>query len=259
MANPMSKVRWSFPEHDLSLSPSEVHIWRAWLDEEGTSHANIKEILSSDEIKVANNFFFERDRRRYITSRGALRSALSRYLKTTPQEISLVRGQYGKPLLEHHPQQIEFNLSHSQELVLFAFTVGHRIGIDVERILPLNDFEQIAEFFLSPTERYALAQLPEEIRLKGFYAAWTRKEAFTKALGVGIGNIWDKFEVNVSPIEGPAIKKISKEITDGSNWRLLEVEPATGYVATLAVEANEFSLRHFDHPAGHMPLNTYPH
>ena len=250
MAKFMSKVRWSVPEHDMSLSPPEVHIWRAWLDEERTPQANFKEILSPDEIKVANNFFFERDRKRYITSRGTLRHVLSRYLSTDPQAISFVRGPYGKPSLEHHPQHIEFNLSHSQEIALFAFTVRNRIGIDVECILPLDDFEQIAEFFLSPTEREALGQLPEEIRLKGFYAAWTRKEAFTKALGVGLGNAWDKFEVSVSPTEGPVIKKISKSITDSTSWQLLQVEPAPGYLATLAVENGEVSLRLFDYPAG---------
>jgi 4'-phosphopantetheinyl transferase len=258
MANPMSKARWSFPKHDLSLSPSEVHIWRAWLDEKGPSHADFIEILSSDEIKVASKFFFERDRKRYITSRGTLRCVLGRYLTIDPHEISFVRGQYGKPSLEDHPQLIEFNLSHSKELALFAFTIGHRIGIDVECILPIDDFEQVANFFLSPTEREALAQLPEEIRLKGFYAAWTRKEALTKALGVGIGDAWDKFEVNVSPVEGPAIKKISKDIAGGSNWQLLKVEPDPGYVATLAVETSEISLHFFDYPAGNLPLNEYP-
>jgi 4'-phosphopantetheinyl transferase len=257
MTNPMSIVNWSFPGHDPSLSPPEVHIWKAWLDEERTSQADFKEILSPDEIKVATNFFFERDRRRYINSRGTLRSILSRYLSSDPQEISFVRGPYGKPSLEPHPQHIAFNLSHSQELALFAFTVSHRIGIDVECILPLDDIEQIAEFFLSPTEREALAQLPEEIRLKGFYAAWTRKEAFTKALGAGIGNAWDKFEVNVSPNEEPAIIKISGDIDEGSNWQLVELEPAPGFVANLAVETSEISLRLFDCPAGNLFVDTY--
>jgi len=246
----MFDPNWSLPEHDLTLSPSEVHVWRAKLDEEGRSQTIYKPLLSPDELIVANRFFFEHDRIRYITSRGTLRFILANYLSMDPQMISIVQGQFGKPLLENDPHHIQFNLSHSNGLGLFAFTIGHRIGIDVERILPLRDFEQIADFFLSPNEMEALDRLPGESRLDGFYAAWTRKEAFVKALGVGIGNSLDKFEVNVSPDEEPVITALHQEIANGSVWRLLDLKPDPNYAAALAVDSDEISLRLFDFRTG---------
>ncbi len=246
----MSKFNWSSPEHDVSLSPSELHVWRAWLDQDDHHQSDHQSLLSHAEIDVANKFFFARDRNRYINSRGILRCILGRYLSTEPHEITIDRGEHGKPLLEKSPYQMEFNLSHSRGLGIFVFAIGKRIGIDVEYIRPLSDYEQIAKFFLTSNEMEALCQLPEEIRLQGFYKAWTRKEAFVKALGVGIGNALHKFEVSVSPFEEPTINEIHQGIKDVSHWKLLDLEPAPSYVAALAVEASEFSLRLFDYPTG---------
>jgi 4'-phosphopantetheinyl transferase len=247
-AIPMSKFDWSFPEHDLTIAPSEAHVWRAWLDQDDFKQSNHETLLSPAEKVVANKFFFERDRNHYITSRVILRSLLGRYLSIDPGKIAIVRGQHGKPLLDNNPLQIEFNLSHSQGLGLFVFTTGNRIGIDIECVLPLSDFNQLAKSFLTPNEMEALSRLPEEIQLQGFYTAWTRKEALAKALGVGIGNILHKFEVTISPIEEPAINEIDQEITDGSHWKLLDLEPNPSYVAALAVETSEIFLRLYDFP-----------
>jgi 4'-phosphopantetheinyl transferase len=242
----MLELNWSRPENDISLSKIEVHVWRMWLEEKSSLFTNHKDMLSPDELKVANKFFFDRDRNRYIIGRGTLRSILARYLSKHPQDISIVQGQHGKPALEDNLQQIEFNLSHSHDLALYAFTIGHRIGIDVEHILPINDFENTARSFLSSNELEALYQLPSELRLQAFYSAWTCKEAFSKALGVGIGFDLGKFEIKVSPDEEPTIMEIPDTIANGSDWHLLKLQPAPNYAAALAIDYGEIALRLFD-------------
>jgi 4'-phosphopantetheinyl transferase len=244
----MSEFNWSFPEDGTSLSQSEVHIWRVWLNQELRSLPNHEVMLSPDELKVASKFFFDRDRNRYIVGRGTLRSILARYLDIHPQKILIVQGQYGKPLLDNNPQQIEFNLSHSQNLALFAFTIGHQIGIDVESILPIPDFENTARTFLSSNEMKAFLQLPDEIRLHGFYSVWTRKEALSKALGVGIGNALEKLEISIAPNEKPTLKETHRVIVNGSDWHLLDLRPAPDFIATLAIDCSEFTLRLLDFP-----------
>ena len=47
----------------------------------------------------------------------------------------------------------------------------------------------------------ALGALPAAQRLAGFYTCWTRKEAYVKAIGEGIGAPLERFAVSLGPEE----------------------------------------------------------
>ncbi|HVU32194.1 MAG TPA: 4'-phosphopantetheinyl transferase superfamily protein [Opitutaceae bacterium] len=166
-----------------------VDVWRAALD--GVPDRLLAEsevLLSADERHRAAEFFFERDRRRFIVGRGILRLLLARYLDRPAADIRFRYGPNGKPALaETPPRPLHFNLAHSDAIAVYAFTGVGEVGVDVERVRELPDWEQIAATYFSRAENARLRAAPPDRRQQAFFEAWTRQEAWLKAVGVGLG------------------------------------------------------------------------
>ncbi|HEU0303200.1 MAG TPA: 4'-phosphopantetheinyl transferase superfamily protein [Gaiellaceae bacterium] len=81
---------------------------------------------------------------------------------------------------------VRFSVSRSGTVGLLAVTRGRAVGVDVERIEPRRALGPIADQLFAADEAAELRALPEETRVARFYALWTRKEAYAKALGTGL-------------------------------------------------------------------------
>lgn len=194
---------WLPPGEDLVLSSSNVHIWRAFVDQAAPHLPRLAKTLSAGERARAQRFHFERDKRRFIASQGLLRMILSRYLDMDPARIRFCSGPLGKPALEIGSQEniVCFNSSHSADLLLYAITLDREIGIDLEQIRPLPDANEIAARFFPGGEIAALRAIPQDRRLEAFFECWTRKEAYLKSTGEGLLRPLDQFEVSLGPQE----------------------------------------------------------
>ena len=125
---------------------------------------------------VASRFHFEKNRNGSILTRGSLRRFLSAYLKISPQEIRFAYTSHSKPFLAGASQQISFNISHTDGLAAFAFTVEHAIGIDVEAVRANIKTEDIAErFFLSPSVRRCATTRPPNVTPLSIVAGLARR------------------------------------------------------------------------------------
>lgn len=179
------------PQAGLRLGEREVEVWQADLDRapDGQLPA-LQALLSPDELARAQRFFFDRDRRRFVVGRATLRLLLAHYLGRPAEELTLVYGPNGKPALatQGEPPPIFFNVAHSDALALYAFTRAGEVGVDVERVRALPDWEQVAESAFSPPELARLRACPTERRRVEFFHAWARQEAVLKALGTGLGS-----------------------------------------------------------------------
>src|SRR5690348_8704005 len=115
----------------VALSKQRVHIWRVFLDLSEEWIQRLAGTLSPDERARADKFYFERDRRRFIVSRGFLRRILSSYLETGPGRLQFCYGKYGKPALAGQcgVHSLRFNLSHSHEFAVYAVTFEREVGI----------------------------------------------------------------------------------------------------------------------------------
>jgi len=82
-----------------------------------------------------------------------------------------------------------FSLSHRRGVSVIALA-GAQIGVDLEFIDFQVEIDAVAARFFAPDELEALSQRPADARRDLFFWLWTRKEAFVKALGVGIGRSW---------------------------------------------------------------------
>ncbi len=178
----------------LRLQMGDVEVWSANLDDQPIEAVRVMHaLLSADEVARARQFFFDRDRRRYIIGRGILRMLLARTLDCAPHELELVYGPNGKPALAVPSEPMFFNVAHSEGLALYAFTRVGEIGIDLEAIRDLPEWEQVAESAFSPQELAQLRSWPGEKRREEFFHAWARQEAVLKALGTGLGGALPPF------------------------------------------------------------------
>jgi 4'-phosphopantetheinyl transferase len=218
------------------LAADEVHVWCASLAQPAADYAAL---LSADEQARARRFRFEREQRRFTVGRGILRLLLGRYLDFPAEKLQFAYDPHGKPALAADPQT-RFNLSNSGELALYAFTLNHDLGVDLEQIHPLPDAEQLAERYFSPRERAELVVLPASQRLEAFFSGWTRKEAWLKARGDGLTYPLDQFSVVLTP-EKPAQLLETKDGTP-ARWSLQALTPAPGYVGALAVDGHAWRL-----------------
>ncbi|HVH67071.1 MAG TPA: 4'-phosphopantetheinyl transferase superfamily protein [Gemmatimonadales bacterium] len=194
--------------------------------------------LSDAERMRASRFAFDRDRDRFVVARARLRQLLASRLDVLPEAVELEYGAHGKPALAGRfaDSDLRFNVSHSDDLAVYAFASGREIGVDVEAIRPLRDADSIAARFFSSRETAAYLALDPGDRPLGFYQCWTRKEAFIKALGEGFSHPLDSFDVSLAPGEPARLLRIEPAPEDDRAWRLESFAPAPGFVAAVVTE-----------------------
>jgi 4'-phosphopantetheinyl transferase len=217
------------------LSADEVHVWAVALAVGPERLAKLLDLLDDEERRRAARYAHVPSRQQFIVSRAALRTLLGRYLDRAPQEVCFNSGPQGKPMLAS-PEDVHFNVSHTQGLALIAVTLQGPVGIDVEQSRHCPTYLDMAERFFSPAEAAALRSLPAERSAEAFFHVWTRKEAFLKALGLGLAHGLERFEVVVPPDEPVRILHIDGDPAAGARWSLMELAPALGYVGALAIE-----------------------
>src|SRR5438128_2013028 len=167
-----------------TLGEHDVDIWRASLAAHPMYVQRSIKFLSNDEIARANRFYFELDRDNFIVARAFLRIITGYYLRADPCELRFDYGKHGKPLLGNavkDGRRLEFNLTHSGGVALYALTFGRQIGIDLEEVHQGFPYEEIARSVFSPAEVESLFSLSPATREKAFFTCWVRKEAFVKA------------------------------------------------------------------------------
>jgi 4'-phosphopantetheinyl transferase len=238
-------MAWEVPLANPNFSKMDVHIWRADLDLADSSVREFQGMLSLDERRRADRFHFERDKKRYIAGVGILRSILGRYLNVKPSELQFSYGEHGKPRLSNAfgNRIIHFNMSHSKGLALYGFSREHEIGVDVECVRDIPEMDQIVEEFFSSMEIEAFRSMTKTQRKEAFFIGWTRKEAFIKAVGGGLSQTLDRFEVSLVPGEPVRLVGIEDDSREASRWSIQGLKPAPNYEGAFAVKSHVFERK----------------
>ncbi|HEU5228391.1 MAG TPA: 4'-phosphopantetheinyl transferase superfamily protein [Ktedonobacteraceae bacterium] len=236
--------QWNAPPGRLELASDEVHVWRASLQAPAMVVQRLRTLLSAEEATKANRFYFERDRNHYIVARGLLRTLLGRYLAVEPETIIFGYNEYGKPEMQFPliDPRLQFNVSHSHELALFAFSYVRELGVDVEYMRTNIEYDDLARHSFSPNERAVLVGLPPEVKQQAFFNCWTRKEAYIKARGMGLSLNLALFDMSLIPGEPIALLHSREDPREVTRWRFYELAPGPGYAGALAVEGQEWAL-----------------
>lgn len=228
---------------DYDPRPGVVRVWFADLTALSAHKGAMRALLSADELERADRFLMERLTDRFVLRRGLLRLLLGRCTGRDPAELVFDYGTHGKPALPGGPS---FNLSDSEDSLAIAVAVEGRIGVDIERLRPIESADGIADRFFHATERAALQALGPEGRDEGFLLAWTRKEAFIKAAGVGLSMPLDQFAVEVTPGVPPALLEIGEglrgEVGGPADWSLFDRRVLPGTVAAIAAHGTGWTV-----------------
>ena len=172
--------------------------------------------LTADDLRRAGRFVRPSQREHFLQARCCLRTLLGRYTQLAPPAPPWSFNAYGKPLLAP-AHGLCFNLSHSGNLA--AIAIGRQsapekergkekerekemeaqtrmeIGIDIERLRTPDDLPGLARLVFCSAECAAFEALAKDERTRAFLTCWTRKEAYLKALGVGL--MLDPRRINV--------------------------------------------------------------
>ncbi len=174
-----------------SLRPGAgvVHLWIApeWqLD--ASVEARYRQLMSAEERESEQRFLVEGARRLHVLARGLQRTVLASCLPgAEPAALAFVKNAHGRPALAppFDASGIEFNIAHTEGMVVMAVCAGMQPGVDIENFGKQAPLAAARRHF-SDAEVAALEALPAEEQSGRFLRLWTLKEAYLKATGVGI-------------------------------------------------------------------------
>ncbi len=200
-----------------------------------------RSVLNAEERARAGCFHFPEDQRSYICAHALTRCVLEAVSGTPARDFNFRVGHYGKPEIDEYPEQarLRFNLSHSRGLVCCAVSRERDVGIDVEWVGRDTDIDGLARKVFAADEVAYLGRLEGCARRDAFFAIWTLKEAYTKAVGRGLSIPLDGFSVcldSLSLVIGQSLLD-DPDAGNGADWQVRLAPPIPGYKLAVAVRA----------------------
>lgn len=226
------------------LDNAQVHVWTACLCAEGTAPEHLYAVLADEERARADRFLRPEPRRRFIVARAVLRRLLSTYAGVDASALRFGRGAYGKPYLMGD-SRLRFNLSHAQEMAMYAFASHRDVGIDIESTTRDIDIEGVARHVFSAAECETLSALAPGARRAAFFRSWTRKEAYVKARGDGLGDATRLFSVSQREDDDDSLVADERDAQARLHWRVAGLGAPPGFSAALAAKGRDWSVRRF--------------
>jgi 4'-phosphopantetheinyl transferase len=239
---------WQEMPKFLPLGPNEIHVWRIGLVWPDVVESRLKICLTDEELHRAAGFHFPHDRRRFILCRAVLRRLLASYLGVRAVLIRFLSSPYGKPFIrgEERPDGIRFNCSHSGDFGLVVISRRGELGCDVEQHRQLEDAEDLAATCFSASEIKEMNALPQSLKMTGFFNCWTRKEAFVKAIGVGLSFPLNRFSVSLIPGQAATLLNVAEDPEAFNRWKMASLEVGPNYSAALVFEGRNAGIQYFE-------------
>lgn len=168
-------------------TPPEVHLWVARLGDFVGKDGDLLDTLPRPERIRATRYRFVEPRQRFVVARSLLRVLLSHYAGIPASELQIDAGVHGRPYLAGpRGTGLCFNMAHGGELIAIAVACGREVGVDIETFDRAVAMHAVMRRLYSSTELQWLARQPPRTRDGAMLTLWTCKEAFGKALGVGL-------------------------------------------------------------------------
>jgi 4'-phosphopantetheinyl transferase len=218
----------------------EIQLWAVSLRADEERLTALSRLLTDDELRRADRYRFHDDRRRFIVARGTLRLLLAEHTGQDAGDLAIGTDHFGKPFLRSARRPLHFNLAHSRDQALIAFSRDSTVGIDLEDLDRESRMTDLTESVCSPAERQWIADLPSDLGCRALLRIWSAKEAFLKAMGTGLRIEPSRLEVSRWIAEGSADRGEVRWIdSPGSSSRYIlqplpECEESLGGSAALA-------------------------
>lgn len=115
----------------------------------------------------------------FAAARVFLRQGLSLATNISPQDISFLYGENGKPFIDGNP--VHFNLAHSRDFAVLAISKTHRVGVDIEIKHPVPEWRDISRNW-HEGDKFCIQNQDDFLRF------WVIREAILKAFGIGLAS-----------------------------------------------------------------------
>lgn len=153
-----------------------------------------------------------------------LRDVLGAVLAVDPADLRIDRrcarcgdAAHGKPAVAGAPD-LSFSLSHSGATVVVATAFDACVGVDVEELRPRARLDRLAARVLTAPEHAAWCRLRGDERLEAFLRHWTAREAYLKAIGVGLR------------------RSVRDAVAEAAGWTVVPLDGLSGAVGAVAVD-----------------------
>jgi 4'-phosphopantetheinyl transferase len=225
----------------LQQLENEVHVWFSTPEDitDPGQLADYISILSPDERERHQRFHFEKDRHSFLVSHALVRKVLSTYVDVDPADWQFSAGRHGRPEIAGPAgvPALRFNLTHTAGLTGCLVTHGTDCGIDAESITRRGDLQAIAGKMFADSELAVLKELDGRAFLERFFIFWTLREAYCKALGVGLGFSKKDYAFETGSDDGVKISFDAQAGAAGVRWQFTILRPGADHVAAVAVRA----------------------
>jgi 4'-phosphopantetheinyl transferase len=220
---------------------NEVHVWFSMPDAvtDPGQLAYYKSILSSEEQQRYRRFHFDKDRHLFLVSHALVRKVLSSYVDVDPADWQFSAGRHGRPEIAGPAgiPALRFNLTHTAGLAGCLVTLDTDCGIDAELISRRGDLLAIAGKMFADSELVMLKKLDGRAFLEQFFIFWTLREAYCKALGVGLGFSKKDYAFETGSDDGVKIRFDAPAGDAGEHWQFTILKPGADHVVAVAVRA----------------------
>ncbi len=212
-------------------------MWKLSLDVPTETVADARRLLTPQELARFERILAPAARVRRMAARLGMRVLLASYVGTDPREVEIAYGPHGRPELVGD-YGLSFNLSHTTDLAVLAIGRGRTIGVDIEALRRRVPSVGLIERALDPKESARVMRVNRRERTEAFLRYWTIKEAYAKALGVGLA--LDFREVGVKGrAEQPRL-----DLPEGSGeWRVRRLKPQAGIVGAVVADGAPWRMR----------------
>jgi len=228
---------------------SDVHIWYCVTPIFEDDAANyFGQYLSPEEALRRDRLRFRADRNAFAIAHDLLRRSLSRYADVLPAEWQFATNEYGKPSIESldpKARSLSFNLSSTRGCAACAITSCAPIGVDVERVERSRCIQEVADRYFSDSETAWLRNCTEQQRQIRFTQLWVLKEAFLKAIGIGLSGTLNQISFQIDEHSYVSFAAPSASI-DPDEWHFALFEPVENVrlaVAVRSVQRPHFIIR----------------
>ncbi len=197
------------------------------------------EYLDKSDLSKIEKLKFEWLRKRAVIAKGLTRLLIAEYLKLNPTDLEFSYNEFGKPYLFNNKNDLQFNISHCDDIVVLAFTNFNDIGVDVERIKEIDDMEGVIDLCFTQYEKNWFSSIYDNSKTETFYKIWTVKEAFIKNIGKGFSFSPRDVELTNESENQILIRKILPEGTIKKDYQVTTIKILSDYIISLVCEGKK--------------------
>lgn len=218
-------------------APDDIRLVRVDLDAAAPLTDGLFDVLSDEERAAAARFRQPADVVRSAATRAVLRLVLAAELGAQARSLAFVRSDRGRPALAMTGEAaaVDFNVAHSGDVALIAWSRRRRVGVDVEVLRGDRAWRPLGRMVLGPADARHLEAADDEGRREAlFYAVWVAKEALLKAEGRGITDGMNGFSVLSDEARRPLVAGDGPVAKHLSGYAAAWIDDIPGHAACLA-------------------------